>query len=194
MNELAKVWLSHDTVLCQRPFLSLAPTFEFFDPDGKALLFCKAKVFAIKDDIRMFSDASQQTEVLRIKQRNILEAAGVFDLFDSATDQKVGVLRRHLGGYFGGYTWSLLDANDQPLGLIEETGGKLWRRLFKLLPYSFAFRLGEQEVGTFTQHFSLFRYKATLDLSAARGTPFDRRLAFAGALLLMAVEAKQDQR
>ena len=82
--------------------------------------------------------------------------------------------------------------NDQPVGRILETGTAWIRRLFRFLPYTFAFLLGERPVGAFDQQFTWFGYKATMDLSGWRSTPYDRRLAFAGALLLMAIEAKED--
>lgn len=192
-GELQRVWYAHDLIRCQRRVLTLAPTFEFFDEVGNSLLYCQEKIFAIRDDIRVFADESKQHELLRIKQRNIMDTFGLFDVFDSASGEKLGALQRQ-GGYFSGYTWQLLDATDASIGSINETGTKLWRRLFKFLPYSFEFRLGDRVTGTFTQQFSFVRYSATMDLSAATGSGFDRRLAFAGALLLMAVEEQQDRR
>ena len=50
----------------------------------------------------------------------------------------------------------------------------------------------DQQVGTYDQHFAFIGYKATMDISAWQLGPLDRRMAFAGALLLMAVEAKED--
>ena len=51
---------------------------------------------------------------------------------------------------------------------------------------------GNQTIGTFDQHFTFIGYKATMDIGAWQGGPLDRRLAFAAALLLMAIEAKED--
>ena len=113
-------------------------------------------------------------------------------MFDPQSGAKIGAFRRKGWRSFMRDEWHLLDVNDQQVGTLLETGTPFWRRIFKFLPYSFAFNVGGQQVGTFDQQFTFFGYRATMDITAWRTAPFDRRLAFAGALLLMAVEAKED--
>lgn len=190
---IARRWFDHDVVRCQRKILAIAPTFEIFDAQGAPLVYCQEKLFKIKDDIRIFADSTKQHELLRIKQRNVLDWAGVFDVLDPQTGAKLGALRRKGWRSFLRDEWHLLDANDQQVGTLVETGPALLRRFFKFLPYSFAFMLGPQQVGEFQQHFSFIRYVATMNLSGWREAPLDRRMAYAGALLLMAVESKEDR-
>jgi uncharacterized protein YxjI len=189
---MASVWHAHSVVSCRKKILSIAPTFEIFDLQGTPLVFCQEKLFKIKDDIRIYSDSSKKVELLRIKQRNIMDWAGLFDVFDATTNAKLGAFRRKGWRSWVRDEWHLLDANDQQIGTILETGNAFLRRIFKFLPYTFAFNLSGQQVGTFNQSFSFIGYKATMDISGWQGGPFDRRMAFAGALLLMAVEAKED--
>lgn len=189
----AMVWANQNVMHCRRKVFAFAPTFEIFDPNGAPLLFCQEKIFKIKDDIRIFSDSTKSTELLRISQRNILDWAGVFDVLDSATGAKLGGFRRKGWRSMFRDEWEMFDANDVPIGKILETGSAFLRRVFKFLPYTFAFHLGEQVVGTFDQQFAFFTYKATMDITSWQSGPYDRRLAFAGALLLMAVEAKEDR-
>jgi hypothetical protein len=130
-----------------------------------------------------------------------MDRFGVFDVFDSATEERIGTLRR-LGGWIGGYAWQFLDGSDQPLGAIEEVGLTSWRKVLRffvqgleaVMPHAFAFRWGDRACGRFEHRFALFRYTATLDLRGIEAETFDRRLAFAGALLLMAVESKEEAR
>jgi hypothetical protein len=189
---LASIWHAHNVVTCRRKIFALAPTFEIFDAQGTPLVYCQEKLFKIKDDIRIYADSSKKVELLIIRQRNIMDWAGLFDVIDPATNQKIGALRRKGWRSFLRDEWHILDVNDQQVGAILETGGAFWRRIFKFLPYTFGFSLGGQEVGTFIQKFSFFTYEATMDISAWQAGPYDRRLAFACALLLMAVEAKED--
>jgi hypothetical protein len=189
---MASLWYQHNVVVCRRKILAIAPTFEIFDQQGTPLLFCQEKLFAIKDDIRIYADSSKKVELLRIKQRNIMDWVGVFDVFDPATNARIGVFRRKGWRSWLRDEWQILDPNDNPIGSILETGTPILRRLFKFLPYTFGFNYGSQQVGTFDQHFTFIGYKATMDIGAWQGGPLDRRLAFAGALLLMAVEAKED--
>jgi hypothetical protein len=189
---MSQLWYAHDQVTCRRKILAIAPTFEIFDAQGRPLVYCQEKLFKIKDDIRIYSDASKQVELLRIGQRNIMDWAGIFDVTDPATGQRIGVLRRKGWRSFARDEWHVHDMHDQPVGRILETGTAWVRRIFKFLPYTFAFLLGEQTVGVFDQHFTWIGYKATMNIGGWQNTPVDRRLAFAGALLLMAIEAKED--
>ena len=189
---MASVWHAHGVVSCRKKILAIAPTFEIFDLQGTPLVFCQEKLFKIKDDIRIYSDSSKKVELLRIKQRNIMDWAGLFDVFDPATNAKIGAFRRKGWRSWARDEWHMLGADDQQVGTILETGNTLMRRIFKFLPYTFAFNVSEQQVGTFNQHFAFIGYKATMDIGAWQLGPVDRRMAFAGALLLMAVEAKED--
>jgi hypothetical protein len=192
-DSTALVWAGHNIMSCRRKVFALAPTFEIFDAQGASLVYCQEKIFKIKDDIRIFSDSSKTTELLRIQQRNIIDWAGVFDVVDSATGAKLGGFRRKGWRSMFRDEWEIMDANDMPIGKILETGSAFLRRIFKFLPYTFAFHIGEQQVGAFDQEFAFFTYKATMDITAWRNPQYDRRLAFAAALLLMAVEAKEDR-
>lgn len=187
------MWAGHDVLSCRRKVFAFAPTFEIFDQQGAPLVFCQEKIFKIKDDIRIFSDSTKSVELLRIQQRNIIDWAGVFDVLDSQTGQKLGGFRRKGWRSMFRDEWEMMDANDVPIGKILETGSAFLRRIFKFLPYTFAFEIGPTTVGTFVQQFSFFRYQATMNISAWQHQPYDRRLAFAAALLLMAVEAKEDR-
>jgi len=189
---MAGLWHGHDIVLCKKKILAISPTFEIFDAAGTPLLYCQEKLFKIKDDIRIYSDSSKQVELLRIRQRNIMDWAGLFDVIDPGSGAKIGALRRKGWRSFLRDEWHLLDANDQQVGSVLETGIPILRRFFKILPYTFGFNLSGQDVGSFNQHFTLFGYKATMDVSTWQTGPLDRRMAFAAALLLMAVEAKED--
>jgi len=189
---MASIWHAHNVVSCRKKILAIAPTFEIFDIQGTPLVFCQEKLFKIKDDIRIYSDSSKNVELLRIKQRNIMDFVGVFDAIDPATNAKIGALRRKGWRSWMRDEWHLLNTDDQQVGTLLETGNAFLRRIFKFLPYTFAFNVGEQQVGTFIQHFAFFGYKATMDVTGWQAGPLDRRMAFAGALLLMAVEAKED--
>jgi uncharacterized protein YxjI len=191
-SAMAAIWHAHNVVSCRKKILAIAPTFEICDTQGTPLVFCQEKLFKIKDDIRIYADSSKKVELLRIKQRNIMDWAGLFDVFDPQSNAKIGAFRRKGWRSWVRDEWHLLDTNDQQVGTILETGSPFLRRIFKFLPYSFAFSVENQQVGTYDQHFAFIGYKATMDISAWQLGPLDRRMAFAGALLLMAVEAKED--
>ena len=58
---MSQPWYEHDRMTCRRKILAIAPTFEIFDSHGRPLVYCQEKLFKIKDDIRIYSDASKRT-------------------------------------------------------------------------------------------------------------------------------------
>ena len=92
---------------------------------GTPLVFCQEKLFKIKDDIRIYADSSKKVELLRIKQRNIMDWAGLFDVFDPATSAKIGAFRRKGWRSWVRDEWHLLDTDDQQVGTHPRDGQRL---------------------------------------------------------------------
>ena len=56
--------------------------FHIMDENGQLYGFCEQKRFRIKEDIRLYDDENKNNEWLVIKQRNLVDAWGGFDIFD----------------------------------------------------------------------------------------------------------------
>ena len=63
-------------------------------PENQLILFAKLKALKLREDIRLFADEAQAEEILRIHARTILDIGTIYDVFDSATDQKIGSVKR----------------------------------------------------------------------------------------------------
>jgi hypothetical protein len=88
-----------------------------------------------------------------------------------------------------------MDPDDREIGKIKEdsTALALIRRfLTNLIPQKYSGELQGKQVCTFQQHFNPFVTKITLDFSMDKDGLLDRRLGIAGAVLLCAIEGKQD--
>ena len=188
----------HQTYLVRRKFWQFfGASFYIYDPSGALVLYSKLKAFKLKEDIRVFTDDSLQTEALSIQARSVLDFSGSYDVYDSATGQRVGALRRKgLKSSFYKDEWVILDAAEREVGLIQEENAflALLRKylLGRLIPQSFNVELGGRTVATFNQQFNLFATKLTLDFSHDPGLQFDRRLGIAAGILICAIEGKQD--
>jgi hypothetical protein len=188
----------HQTYLVRKKFWQFfGASFYVYDPSGAPVLFSKLKAFKLKEDIRVFTDETRQTEALSIQARSVLDFSGSYDVYDSATGQRVGALRRKgLKSSFYKDEWVILDAAEQEVGLIQEENAflALLRKylLGRLIPQSFNVELGGRTVATFNQHFNLFATKLTLDFSHDPGLQLDRRLGIAAGILICAIEGKQD--
>jgi uncharacterized protein YxjI len=188
---------SHQTYLLRKKFWQIfGGSFYIYDPNGALVLFSKMKAFKLKEDIRVFTDETLQTEALSIQARSVLDFSGSYDVYDSKSGQRVGALRRKgLKSSFYKDEWVILDNTEREIGLIQEESAflALLRKylLGALIPQSFTAQMGGRTVATFSQHFNLFATKLTLDFSADPQHQFDRRLGLAAGILLCAIEGKQ---
>lgn len=185
----------HNHYLLRRQVFALTGKFRVYDRSENLLLFSEQKMFRLREDIRVFADESKTQEVLAIQARQIIDFSAAYDVMDSTTGEKVGVLRRKGWQSMLRDEWEVLDANDQPLGLLFEDsmGLALLRRflLGSLLPQNYDITFGNERVADLRQRFHLFRYELEIDLSLSVSRRIDPRLAIAAGILLATVEGKQ---
>jgi uncharacterized protein YxjI len=185
----------YSTYVLRRQVFALTGKFRFYDPLGNMVMFSEQKMFRLREDIRVYSDDQKQTEVLMIKARQILDFSAAYDVIDSTTREKVGTLRRKGLKSLLRDEWEVLNAQDQPVGLLFEDNMTLalLRRLVlgTLLPQNYDLTVGTTRVADLKQRFNLFRYELDLDLTENTSRQLDPRLAIAAAILLAAVEGKQ---
>ncbi len=179
----------------QKQALALTGIVRVFSDTGQLLLYSRQKMFRLREDIRAYSDETMTQEVLYIQARNILDFSAAYDVIDSPTQTKVGVLRRHGFRSMFRDQWDILDANDQILGILQEdsVGRALLRRMLlgRLLPQDYDVLFDEQRVADLRQKFNLFRYEMTLDFNEDVSRRFDRRLGIAAGILLACIEGRQ---
>ena len=181
--------------LLKRQVFALTGKLRFYDPQDNLVLFVEQKMFRLREDIRVYTDEQKTQEVLLIKARNIVDWAAAYDVTDSATGQKIGVLRRKGWKSMLRDEWEVLDVNDQPIGKLFEDSvlQAMLRRLLlgSLLPQNYDMIISETRVADLRQKFSLFGYKMNLDFSMDATGRLDRRLGIAAATLLAIIEGKQ---
>ncbi|MEI7945291.1 MAG: hypothetical protein WCJ02_01280 [bacterium] len=187
---------THPTYTVRRQiFKLLGAAFHIYDPNGNLAFYSKQKAFKLKEDIRVYTGEDMQNEVLTIKARNIIDFSSAYDVFDPATQTKVGVLKRKGMKSILKDEWIIMDANENQIGLIQEDSMMLAlirRFLSNLVPQSFDGTINGQKVCHFKQNFNPFVTKITLDFSMDINNLLDRRLGIAAAVLLCAIEGKQD--
>ena len=166
-------------------------SFHVYDGE-RVVAFCSQKAFKLREDIRLFTDESMQQELLWIQARQVIDFSACYDVIDSAEKVKVGALRRQgLKSMFRD-SWELLDADDKPIGKLQEDGAGmalLRRFLTNLIPQTFHLKTPGGADVIFKQRFNPFVY--SLDVNVPAQIDIDRRLVFAAATLLAAVEGRQ---
>ncbi|MBA2333005.1 MAG: hypothetical protein H0V94_09475, partial [Actinobacteria bacterium] len=160
--------------------------------------FVRQKKLAIKEDIRFYADESQTEELFRIKARSLMEFGGRYDVTTPA-GEKLGVLGKVFGKSLLRSTWSIMDANEQELGIAKERS-QFWaiaRRVIDAVPYGdfipivfhFTIDAGDQHLGDLTRRIGL-RDTYDLDLSGDAERTIDRRLAIALGIALDALQSR----
>src|SRR5687767_9505804 len=114
---------AHRSYMIRRKVLKiLGGAFHVFDSTGQVVGYTKQKAFKLKEDLRLFTDESMQKELLVIQARQVIDWGASYDVFDPATQQKVGALRRRGWKSMLKDEWIILDAFDREIGLIQEQG------------------------------------------------------------------------
>jgi hypothetical protein len=193
---IAAMVFQQDTFVARQKIFSWAPCFYINDQSGNALAFLRKKVFTWKDEIRVFTDEGQSLELLHIKARKIIDWGTAFDVTDSINNRKIGALKRRGWKSIVRKEWILMDAFDQEIGMVKEDSMLLAfvrRFITALLPQTYTFEIGGQQVGTAAQNWNLFAPRMHVDFTADPARRLDRRLLVAAVVLLMAVEGRQRQ-
>ena len=186
----------YNRYLLKRQVFALTGKFRYYDPMENLVMYVEQKMFKLREDIRVFSDENKSQEVLQIKARQIIDFSAVYDVIDSALNQKVGTLRRKGMRSILRDEWEVLDARDQVIGKLFEDSMELamLRRILlgNLLPQNYDINFGEQRVADLKQRFNLFRYEMDVDFSFDPAKTLDRCVGLAAGILLAAIEGRQN--
>ncbi len=184
---------AYDRYLIKRPFWSLfGRKYHVYAPDGSLVMFLKHPLMKLRSEFTIYTDESESTPLLLVKSRKVIALNMAHDVIDPSTGEKTGSIRSRGFKSIVRDTWDLLDANDQVIGLMEEVGASILRRVFKFLPGRHKIELNGQLVATLKQNFRFFIKEVVLDLSPG-GDKLDHRFAIGCALLaLMSESARED--
>lgn len=191
--------LTQTQYMIRRKVLKLfGGAFHVYDAAGNVVGYSKMKAFKLKEDIRVFTGEDMQTELLTIQARQVIDWGASYDVFDPQQGVKVGALRRKGFKSILKDEWLILDPYDQEIGLVQEdsTMLALVRRFIDyasmIFPQKYVVSVNQQPVAIFKQNFNPFVYKLNVDLSADTAGVLDKRLAMGAAILMAAVEGKQN--
>ena len=166
--------------------------FWFEDVNEKRYGFCEQKRFKLKEDIRIYVDESKSQEWLKIKQKQIVDAWGGYDIMDSQSGEHIGTVRRKFWASVLRTRWHLLDAAGNEIGmLIEDSMGyALARRIFLgILPKKFHIEIGGGgEFVTMRQMFNPFIKKLVVNIPPSH--PLDRRFIAGLAIVIAAIDGR----
>ncbi len=172
-------------------------SFHVYDEQGRVVGFSSQKAFKLREDIRIFADESRTRELLSIQARQVIDWSAAYDVVDSTEQRKVGALRRKGWSSLLRDQWEVMDAFDRPVARLREDStllALLRRFLSNLIPQRFHLEHLEGAgapgpLATLRVRFNPFVYR--LDVEVLHRDAVDPRLVLATAILLAAVEGRQ---
>jgi len=191
-----EVFSENSYLIKKKVFKLFGESFRIYNQQGQLNFFVQQKAFKLKEDIRVYTGEDMKEEVLIIKARSAMDFSAIYDVYDSKTNENLGSLKRKGLKSMLKDSWTIFDADDKEIVDIQEDSMalSLLRKfvLGGLLPQTFIGRKGEEDIFTFKQKFNLFVPNMNLDFSIDKNNVLDRRVGIAAAVLLCAIEGKQN--
>jgi len=175
-------------------FKLFGEAFHTYDENGRVLFYSKQKAFKLKEDFRIYSDETQNQELLAIKTPQILDIGATYYVHDSMADEPVGALRRQALKSIFKDEWTLLSKDGQIIAKITEIHAfaALASRLIKLIPQRYIIVTPEETtIAEIKQHFNPFVLKYSMTISEPEPL-IDRRLLVAAGILLSGIEGREE--
>jgi len=160
--------------------------------NGAILGFCKQKLFKLKEDIRIYNDENESQELFSIKQEQIMDAWGKFAVIDSATNTKLGYIKRNIISAFVKDTWEIYTTSDQLVGqIVESSTGRALARKFMpgggLVPEKMHLEMDGQRIADINQDFKIIGDIWEMNCQLVPPN-FDRRVLISCILLMGMIE------
>ena len=175
-------------------------------PGGEGELpvcFVQQKRFKFKEDIRFYSDATKQVELMRIKARQRFDPRARYDITDAA-GHKIGEIQKVFGESLLRSTYRIYDANGAETAKATEKSFAvaLIRRFIGFIPiiggfidlmpipYHFVFLRGQHVLATNNRRLFKIRDTYDIDLTGDPERTLDRRLVLASVVGMDALQAR----
>lgn len=104
--------------------IALAPQIYITDAKGREIMFVRQKIFKLKEDVRIFADSSQSSEIFSIRADRIIDFSANYHFTDSRLDTPLGSIK-HKG----------LRSIWSATYLISDAGGKETHRMTEDNPW-----------------------------------------------------------
>lgn len=172
-------------------------SFDLYDEHDKKVLYSHQKEFRLREDFRLYEDASRTKELLKISTGDIFDFHATFHVDDSKTNERVGSLKREWLQSTMRDEWTFLGPDGKKIiGKMQEKSAKraFFSRLLGPLfvPQQYAVTTPDGTiVAEVKQHRNPFVLKYDMNILLDNPT-IDRRLLITSGILLSGIEGRQE--
>jgi hypothetical protein len=183
-----------DTYTIHRKFFMLVGgKYYVYNSEGKLIFFSQKKPWKLKEEIRVYLDESMTQELLLIQARSIVDFSTLYDIIDSHTKEKIGILKRKGWESLVQDSWEYLDANEHLLATLEEDSilfSFLRRFVTSWIPqvYYAKEKKKDETLAIYKQMFHPFFLKFRVTILSPAFKKIDPRLLLAAGILLIGIE------
>jgi len=100
-------------------FLAFGPQLRITDASGQMVLYVKQKALALKEDVKIFVDESQQNQLYQMKANKIIDFSAQYNI-SRADGMALGAVKRRGMRSLWKATYNVVDASGADVGLIHE--------------------------------------------------------------------------
>lgn len=177
----------HKMYSIRRPFWSwTGRTFYIHSPTGERVMLVKHPFWRAREELVVYANDGT-TMLLRVAETRIIARDVRFDVFDVKSNTLVGSIVSRGIRSVARDAWDVLDGAGKALGMMQEQGRPLLRRLVPLVRGQYYVEIDGREGARIVQMPGMFSKEYVLDLTTAAAR-FDPRLAIACALLALLAE------
>lgn len=175
----------------------LGAKFHVYSDDGELLFFTKQKAFKLKEDIRLYASEAMEQEMLVLRARSVIDFGVTFDVFDPVAGEVVGSIRRKGLRSMLRDEWMLFDPANHQVATVKEDGSVLaiLRRLHPIMtmiaPQAHHVEVDSLPIARFQGNRNPFVQRTAVTMLDDAGAALDPRLSVAAAILIAAIEGRQ---
>ncbi len=195
MSTDSKTWEHQQYLIRRKVFKIFGAAFHIYNDMGELIGFSKQKAFKLKEDIRIFTDENCTAELLVIQARQVIDFSANYDVFDPATGQVVGSLRRKGFKSILRDHWIIEDTEGRDIGEIKEDSmlmALIRRWVCNIIPQKYHATSDEGDLAVYKQNFNPFVQKLAVNIEPDARKLADPRLLLAAGVLLVAIEGRQN--
>lgn len=173
--------------------------FHVYDAQGALVGYCKQKALKLKEDIRLFTDESCSTELLRLAARQVIDFGATYDVTMPDGHPAGSLRRKGLKSSFVRDEWLVFDETGAQIATIREQGSvaPIVRRYVDYVSVFFPQKFeviresDAAHIATLRQHFNLFVYRLGVAVHQDDET-LDDVMLLGATCLIAAIEGRQN--
>jgi uncharacterized protein YxjI len=182
---------AHKRYVIKRPFWTLfGRVFRVYDASGVQVLKVRHPM-RWRDTVKFYTDESEHTPVLFVEARKAIALNMTYDFTDDRGTHVVMFRARGLKSIVRD-VWDVLDSGEQPIGILEEVGSSLLRRIFPILLGKWQLKIGDRVVMRMKQKFKFFVKEFELEVDGEGD--HEAKIALGGGMLALMNEISREQR